>query len=1383
MAVSFTQGNDFIVPTEDGQTYLGGAGNDTYMLSDATIPAGSTIVIQDTEGTNNIQLVGGLSIESSLVTSNALQLTLSNGAVVQILGADSFGYDVGGNALAGTSGTDQTFTELVETTLGATVPAAGEDPVTGDDVTIIDGGTPTPGEFTLTNDATSGSLNEGTSATFTITATEAVTAETTFSYTLGGSGSNPAGAADFTSSTSGSVVIAAGAESATFTVSVAAADGAEFAEGFTVLVKDSAGATVGSNDLTINDTNNDDLTAPVVTAPTASLNYDENQVAGAEVGSVSATDAVGVTGYTIASGNDSGFFAIDAAGKITLTEAGATSAVNDFETGDNSFILGVTASDAAGNTSAAVDFTLEVKDLDDVGPELSATTISGTTASLTFNEVLSASSLPAPTDFIITSVSGSTTIAVSSVTISGSTVVLELAEDTAGVAFELDYVPGVNPLQDVAENDAAAFSDEALVEDNIDPTINTDQTFSYQEGQYDDVSDVIATVEATDNTGIAGFEIISGNTDGFYAIDSLGQITLTEAGLAVAAASNDFETSPNVFPLTIEVTDGAGNTASEDIEISLTDDISDNPVSVSFTLTNAADIGTSFTGGGDNDTYNASVNSTSVVTFQSFDRLDGQGGYDTLIAQGIGGLSTATTTLTSIEEIQVFAATNNNTLNLANTTGLEKIELNTSVGIYTVSNISDSVETLSVIAPGGNQTFSFQTAAVSGSTDALTVGLSGVADGNTININPVSGVNAFETMTIHSTAGNNGTAAGAGVTLNDGTSTSLTSLLFTGESDLFLTVTPPTITSYDLTGKTGTTQLTVNGAVNTTVTGGAGNDTVLFGANFDNHDSVDLGGTGDADTVGLNGSGSFASELNIMNTETIRFQDAVGSNIDLSTAFKDTASISTLRFDVAAVADRTFSKLNDDMTFDFRAIDANILTFTLADATGTADAVTFDLMTALGAAGATTSTWANLTAANVENITINSSSSNVQENVADNNVITALTATALENLTITGDAALNVGTLSATVKTVDSSALTSTLGTAGLTAILATATNISATVTTGDLIDTITGGVGNETITTNAGADIINQKLGNDTIDAGTGADTIILDAAGTLTTLDTIDGGADIDALQVTGAEIFIDSDFTNVSNIEWFDLNGGGDVSLNLGSLAGAAFTSGKIEINAIGQGANAINVNGSSLTSSAYIDVEVGGGAANDTIVGGAGADIINGGANHATVGGDILTGGTGANTFEFEAAVEVSIGNAGTEVGVVDFDAITDFSAGIDNIKLATDNVFAGALTFLTTSTVTVEHIALGDATYADYDAMIAAVEAASNATAGGIASTNAVVQAVVFTTGAITTSAGYSNSTFLVINDDTAAYDNADAVIDITGVTGTISAADFAFGVV
>jgi hypothetical protein len=182
MAVSFTQGNDFIVPTEDGQTYQGLGGNDTYMLSAATVAENATIVITDTEGDNNIQLVGGLEITSSLVTSNALELTLSNGAKVQILGADTFGYDVGGNALAGTTGTPQTFTELVEDTLGTTVPAEGEDPSEGGEVEVP-GPTPEPeGAVFTVSDA--GDVDEGGTATFTVSLGQAQAEETTVDYAV-----------------------------------------------------------------------------------------------------------------------------------------------------------------------------------------------------------------------------------------------------------------------------------------------------------------------------------------------------------------------------------------------------------------------------------------------------------------------------------------------------------------------------------------------------------------------------------------------------------------------------------------------------------------------------------------------------------------------------------------------------------------------------------------------------------------------------------------------------------------------------------------------------------------------------------------------------------------------------------------------------------------------------------------------------------------------------------------------------------------------------------------------------------------------------------------------------------------------------------------------
>ncbi|MBA4455242.1 cadherin repeat domain-containing protein, partial [Cylindrospermopsis raciborskii CS-506_B] len=88
-----------------------------------------------------------------------------------------------------------------------------------------------------------------------------------------------------------------------------------------ITASDAANNTSSPVNVTINVTDVDD-TAPVVNA-NQTFSYAERQVANFQVGTVTATDAVGVTSFAIASGNDSGFFAISNSGVITLTAAGA----------------------------------------------------------------------------------------------------------------------------------------------------------------------------------------------------------------------------------------------------------------------------------------------------------------------------------------------------------------------------------------------------------------------------------------------------------------------------------------------------------------------------------------------------------------------------------------------------------------------------------------------------------------------------------------------------------------------------------------------------------------------------------------------------------------------------------------------------------------------------------------------------------------------------------------------------------------------------------------------------------------------------------------------------------------------------------------------------
>ncbi|MFB2736805.1 Ig-like domain-containing protein, partial [Umezakia ovalisporum] len=110
-----------------------------------------------------------------------------------------------------------------------------------------------------------------------------------------------------------------------------------------------------------------DDTAPVIN-PGQSFTYPENQATGYQVGTVAATDNLAVTGYAIVSGNEGNFFTIDNNGVITLTPAGVAAAANDFETLPNSFTLGITATDADGNTSTATNVTITVTDVDDTAP-------------------------------------------------------------------------------------------------------------------------------------------------------------------------------------------------------------------------------------------------------------------------------------------------------------------------------------------------------------------------------------------------------------------------------------------------------------------------------------------------------------------------------------------------------------------------------------------------------------------------------------------------------------------------------------------------------------------------------------------------------------------------------------------------------------------------------------------------------------------------------------------------------------------------------------------------------------------------------------------------------------------------------------------------------
>jgi len=184
--MAFTPNDDLnIIQASDSAAVSAGAGNDTYILSPATIGADQEVTITDTDGLNTLQLVGGLSIVSSQVANDALQLTLSNGAVVTLLSASAFNFNVGGNVLAGIAGTDKTYAAFAQEDLGVTVPAEGEAAVDGGAATIGEETPTEPTEPTLTLTAGSDAVNEGDTASFTLAGAEA---NTEYAYQVTGAG-------------------------------------------------------------------------------------------------------------------------------------------------------------------------------------------------------------------------------------------------------------------------------------------------------------------------------------------------------------------------------------------------------------------------------------------------------------------------------------------------------------------------------------------------------------------------------------------------------------------------------------------------------------------------------------------------------------------------------------------------------------------------------------------------------------------------------------------------------------------------------------------------------------------------------------------------------------------------------------------------------------------------------------------------------------------------------------------------------------------------------------------------------------------------------------------------------------------------------------------
>lgn len=929
--------------------------------------------------------------------------------------------------------------------------------------------------FTLTADTAS--VAEGSAVEFTLTASAATAADRTFQVVITGDNKNGtvgitnADSADFAANVVKTVVLLAGQTTATFSMTPVANDGTEGFQGFKVSLLDASFVTVAASSTVVISDTTTDIVAPVVTAA-QTFTYAENQAAGAVLGTVAATDATGVTGFAITSGDAAGLFAIDATGKITQTAAGAalTAASNDFETTPNAFTLGVTATDAAGNVSAVTNVTLNVTDVDDRAPVITGAVVNGTKAVLVYDETLSKTTSPAISDFTV-GIQGGGSISVTSVKVVGTTVELNLGRVAApGEVLTVSYTPGANPVEDAAGNDVVAVTNRVLTVDTTAPVVTAGQTFSYDEGIVTGVvsdrttATVLGKIAATDDTGVVSYNITGGNAAGFYAVDGLGNITLTTAGLAGAA--NDFEVAPNSTVLTVTATDSAGNTsAAQQVTLNVTNVASDDapppPVGQTFTLTQAVD---NITGTGGDDTIVAGEGSVGGKhTLGSADVIDGGAGVDTLELTLAN--QTVVPRMTGVEKIFAQALSGANGINMVNAKDVQELWSDNSTANLNVTNLQEKA---AIGVKGGNGTADYTVqAAVPALVGDLAIVLSN-ANIDNLYVNSKGNNNAategYASTTITALTGDNAITGKAGIensfidTLNVGNKLATVTVLGDGavqvNDDLAATV-----TKIDASANKGGVNFSLVAGKDVTFTGGAGNDRINFNGGLTLADKVD-GGAG-RDVLGVSDQTFVTPGLQVTNMEVLELNTLNGTLNAALLGVDEVRVTNTLSNTQGTAIVNGLTSNSTFVTDDAGDVQLNIKN---AQVAGTAD--TLNLQSKLAADGTV-----RVMAAGVETIAY-----------TDNSKAGDGRATAVDFYDT--DGVIDVTSLSIKSNignTVSFNGLTNTIDTVDASAAMG---KVNVSISAGNATNgvSITGGAADDNLVGGDGKDVIKGGAGNDTL-------------------------------------------------------------------------------------------------------------------------------------------------------------------------------------------------------------------------------------------------------------------------------------------------------------
>ena len=825
-----------------------------------------------------------------------------------------------------------------------------------------------------------------------------------------------------------------------------------------------------------------DTTAPAVTAAQTFSYAENNKGAATDVlGTVLATDDTGGSGvgsFAIASGNTDGFFAIGADGKITLTAAGAaaTAASNDFEKSPNSFTLGVTATDVAGNKSAATNVTLNVTDVDDTAPKLIAATAAGTTVKFNFDETLKAAVLPAGA---FTAVDGTNAnISINSVAVSGSSVTLTLASTPSGTV-KVSYTPPAtgDVLQDATGNKVAAIVSQSAVTDVTAPTLsasspadnattfaaNANLTLTFSETVVLGTGNIVITNAATptDTRTIAVNDPTQVSVSGAV-------VTINPTADLVAGAAY------NVQIAATAVLDAAGNafagiTNATDLNFTV---VAATPPAVpgqTFTLTAGIDSGALFTGGSGDDTFQGLE-----ANLGALDALVGGGGTDSFVlATTTGATAINGAQVSGIETLTISAATAAETVTLTNVTGLTTIE-NRSSSVALIVNGVAAVGAVNVSNTATATTVAYADAAVTGTADAATLTVNNVTAAAAVNLNSATADTVgLETINLVSSG------SASSITLETNDTAGLATLNVSGATAVTvalganLSTTAKAINASAATG--GVTVTGLGGAVHT-VTGGTGADSFAFGANYvgaeaaaATRDTVNGGDGRDtlSMTIARAVAASTTTQSNVTNVEILSISDAWTNGLDFdATKFTGVDTVSL----AAGTAGTSTLTVNSGTAVTLAGDSAanSVTSFTVGGVAVT-DTMTLN-MAGFDFAGTGTETFNG-----VETLNINTGAA--VTNAATFAAATTLAVSAGSSggaIVATGANALTF-TGVVTAASINASALT------GILTVTAAAAN-AITITGGTAADVINGSASADLITGNNGADVITGAAGNDSI-------------------------------------------------------------------------------------------------------------------------------------------------------------------------------------------------------------------------------------------------------------------------------------------------------------